>query len=116
MHELSLAQSLLAIVEEEARRHGVDRVATITVRVGRLSHLAPESLRFCFEVLKRDTLAAGADLVIHQIPLCQRCPACGRQFTPPDPLPACPACGHLGLDLVSGQELAVESLGVAEES
>ncbi|MGB3937580.1 MAG: hydrogenase maturation nickel metallochaperone HypA [Burkholderiales bacterium] len=68
MHELSLAQSMVEIVEEAARREGAARVASVRLELGELSHVEPESLAFAFEVAAREGCARGARLDICRTP------------------------------------------------
>ncbi len=68
MHELSLAQSVVDIVEDAARREGAARVASIRLEIGELSHVEPESLAFAFEVAAREGSARGARLEICRTP------------------------------------------------
>lgn len=68
MHELSLAQSVVEIVEDAARREGAARVASVRLELGELSHVEPESLAFAFEVAAREGSARGARLCIDRIP------------------------------------------------
>ena len=44
MHELSIAQSLLALIEDEMTKHGKEKLITVKVRHGRLSSVVPEAL------------------------------------------------------------------------
>jgi hydrogenase nickel incorporation protein HypA/HybF len=67
VHELSLAQSMVEIVEEAARREGAARVASVRLELGELSHVEPESLAFAFEVAAQAGCARGARLDIHRI-------------------------------------------------
>lgn len=68
MHELSLAQSVVEIVEEAARREGAARVASVRLELGELSHVEPESLAFAFEVAAREGSARGARLEFLRVP------------------------------------------------
>ena len=68
MHELSLAQSVVEIVEAAARREGAARVASVRLELGELSHVEPESLAFAFEVAAREGCARGARLEVHRVP------------------------------------------------
>ena len=61
MHELSIALSLLDLVEEEAERRGV-RVAAVHVRLGPLSGVVRDALVSAFE-LAREGLGAIAPVV-----------------------------------------------------
>ncbi|MEC7192467.1 MAG: hydrogenase maturation nickel metallochaperone HypA, partial [SAR324 cluster bacterium] len=46
MHELSITQNLVAIVEEHARGQRVKRV---TLEIGKLSGVMADAIRFCFD-------------------------------------------------------------------
>lgn len=59
MHELGLAEGILAVVLDVAARERVERVR---VSVGELQRVVPDSLRFCFELAAQDTLASRAVL------------------------------------------------------
>jgi hydrogenase nickel incorporation protein HypA/HybF len=60
MHELSIAQNLLAIIQEEMHKHGTPRLISVKVRHGRLSAIVPEALEMAFEALTIDSPLAGA--------------------------------------------------------
>lgn len=64
MHELSIADALLDIVQKRASGEGINRVYEINLRIGEFSGVFPDSLRFAFEVLSRDTITEGAHLNI----------------------------------------------------
>lgn len=114
MHELAIAQSLLAIIEDEMAKHDKKQLISVKVRHGRLSAVVPEALETGFECLTADTALAGTKLVLEEIPVVLRCRACGREFTPEVPAAAfapCPACGEeLGHTVLSGRELYIEYL------
>jgi len=106
MHELSLAASMLGIVEQTARREGFARVASIRLAIGRLSCVMPEALRFCFESVTRGTVAEGARLDIDEIEGVGRCPQCERTTALDEPYGACPECA-VALVVTAGQEMRV---------
>ncbi|MGE4535766.1 MAG: hydrogenase maturation nickel metallochaperone HypA [Desulfovibrio sp.] len=113
MHELSIAQSLLAIIEDEMTKHGKETLLTVKVRHGRLSTIVPEALETAFEVLTIDSRLAGAKLEMEETPVVLRCRACGREFTPEgdSAFAPCPGCGEeLGHTVLSGRELYIEYL------
>ena len=64
MHELSLAEGVLDLIEETARREGFSRVHGVWLEIGRQSAVEPEAMRFCFDAVVRGTLAEGARLEI----------------------------------------------------
>jgi len=64
VHEVSLCESIIRIIEAQAQRDSFDRVVRVTLVVGSLSGASPEALSFCFPLVAKDTIASGADLVI----------------------------------------------------
>ncbi|QLA16470.1 hydrogenase maturation nickel metallochaperone HypA [Desulfolutivibrio sulfoxidireducens] len=118
MHELSLAQNLLAIIQEEMQKHGSPRLISVKVKHGRLSAVVPEALEMAFEALTMETSLAGARLETEEIPLVLACRACGKHFSPESTdyvFAPCPACGEeIGHTVVSGKELYIEYLELDE--
>ena len=57
MHEMALAESVIQIVEETARRNAAAEVRAVWLEIGRLSHVEPEALRFAFEVTRSNSAA-----------------------------------------------------------
>lgn len=114
MHETGIAAEILDIAEREAARLGAAGVASVTVRVGELSGVAPDALVFAFEALCAGTGAAGARLNIERVPVRARCQACGLESMPETELVLwCAGCGAV-LEIVAGQELQVECLEIRE--
>jgi len=111
---MSIAQSIVDIVEEELARHKVQQLKAVNIAVGGLAAVVPEQLSFCFSMLTVDTDLAGATLNIREVPLGYRCLACGNEFTSEEMVFVCPKCGEENLDLVSGKELTIESIEVAD--
>ena len=107
MHELSIAQSLLKIVEDESEKHGVSQVIRVHVRIGALTAIVPEALTFSFEVLSERTVAEGAAIDIEVVPLRGRCQNCDIAFEVESPFFLCPKCGRIASEIVSGKELEI---------
>ncbi|MFZ5812279.1 MAG: hydrogenase maturation nickel metallochaperone HypA [Thermodesulfobacteriota bacterium] len=118
MHELSIAQNLLAIIQEEMHKHGTPRLISVKVKHGRLSAIVPEALEMAFEALTIDSPLAGARLDTEEVPLVLSCRACGKQFSPESTdyvFAPCPQCGEeIGHTVVSGKELYIEYLELDE--
>ena len=77
-------QSMLDIVEQTARVNGAGTVTLVRIEIGALSHVEPEALRFCFDVVTRESLADGARLDIRTTPGEAWCMPCGRPCRSPD--------------------------------
>jgi hydrogenase nickel incorporation protein HypA/HybF len=111
MHELAIAESVLAIVERHAAGR---RVVEVQVRVGHLRQVVPSALEFAFELAGRGTVAEGATLVLEQVAAAGRCRACGERTTFAAFPFVCEACGEWDIELTQGQELQVEALELEE--
>ncbi len=112
MHEVSLIESVVAIVADERKKQAFSRVRTIRLQLGALGHAEPDVLRFCFEAVTKGTIADGARLMIDIIPGEGRCSACRQRVVMVDRFAICPLCGSLSVLMTSGGELRVAELEV----
>jgi hydrogenase nickel incorporation protein HypA/HybF len=115
MHELGIAQSLLEIVEQEARPYEGARVIRVWLRIGKLSTVVPDALRFAFDAVTRGGMAEGAVLEIEEVPLAIRCRACAETSIVEDPFMICPRCGAADVEMISGRELEIRSMEIEED-
>jgi hydrogenase nickel incorporation protein HypA/HybF len=111
MHELSIAAALVEIVDRHAAGR---RVTRVDVRVGHLRQVVPSALELAFELVARDTPAEGAELVLEHVGAAGVCRACGSESELEAFPLVCAACGGWDLDIVRGEELAVDSLELEE--
>ena len=109
MHEMSIAQSLLDIIFQKSRHHQVKLVSSVSLKVGELSAVETESLRFCFQVISEGTIAEGARLDIERVPIRCRCRKCGLEFTVKELSFNCPECEGTAVEMLTGKELNLES-------
>ncbi len=110
MHEMSLAEGMLQVIEDHARREGFSRVTQVRLEIGRLSGVEPESLRFCFDAVTRGSLAEGADLEILLAPGRAWCFACAQAVEIAEDIAACPRCGGVELQVQGGNEMRIKDL------
>jgi len=108
MHEVSLMKNLLGVVAGAAGREGGGPVRTIHLRIGELSGVNEDALRFAFDVLSRGTIAEGGTLECEIIPLAARCRECGAEFHPRDLVFLCPSCGGADIEVITGREMEVD--------
>lgn len=112
MHEMALAEGILQICEDHARRAGAEKVTRVWVEVGALSHVEPEALAFCFGAVVSGTLAEGAELVIERAPGRAWCHGCGKEVTVTSLIDACPDCGGFQLQVTGGEQMRVKEMEV----
>ena len=115
MHELSIAQSIVDIVEQYVPDGREGAVESVHIRVGQLAGVVPESLEFCFSAIVSDTPLSGARLDIERVATKSRCTACDESFLIERPAFRCPSCGGSELKLISGTELQVVEIQLKEE-
>ncbi len=111
MHELGIAESILAAVE---RRADGRRVRRARVQVGALLRAAEPSINDAFALIAEGTVAEGARLDLVTLPVRLTCGACGNLAMSVDPYAVCPGCGSTDVDSEGGDDLVLESIQLAE--
>jgi hydrogenase nickel incorporation protein HypA/HybF len=112
MHEMAVTSNILSIVLAEAEKAGAARVTEITLVIGELSSIIDESVQLYFDILSKDTSAAGAKLEFKRIPATLRCSACRKTFHKKGSHFTCPFCGQAGVLTGDGKEFYIESIEV----
>jgi hydrogenase nickel insertion protein HypA len=69
MHEMSLAEGIIQLLEDQAKAQDFSRVKQVWLSIGELAGVEVEALDFCLEVVSRDTLAAGARFTLCASPV-----------------------------------------------
>jgi hydrogenase nickel incorporation protein HypA/HybF len=112
MHELSIAQAVVAV----ASRHAAGRrVSRVELKVGHLRQVVPSALEFSFELVTSGTALEGAELVIEDVPARGRCRECGAE-TELRAFPfRCARCSGLDLEIEAGEELLVDALELEQD-
>ena len=109
---MSLAESVLQIIEEAATAQKFTRVKTVWLEIGQLSCVEKEAMRFCFGEVMRDSIAAQAKLEIIEIAGQGWCETCACTVPVTALHEACPKCGQHGLKISSGDAMRVKELEV----
>jgi hydrogenase nickel incorporation protein HypA/HybF len=114
MHELSVASAVV----DTALRHAEDRrILVVSLRIGHLRQVVPDSLAFYFEMVTRDTLAEGARLEYEIVPARLRCDGCEQEWElEGTPDFRCPRCAVSQVAVIAGNELEVDSIEVEEDT
>jgi hydrogenase nickel incorporation protein HypA/HybF len=110
MHEVSLCESILDIIREQAQQHGATRVKCVRLTIGEMAGVVEDSMRFAFEVVTKGTLAEGSELLIESVPLTAMCRTCGKTFHIVGYAFSCKHCESPEITVVSGRELQIEDI------
>jgi len=113
VHEVSIMQSTLDLAEQQARASGATTIHSLRLRIGRLSGVVTEALRFAFQALRENTMASGATLEIEEVEPACWCARCGAEFAVNDYIYECPRCHEPSADLRRGREMALVSLEIS---
>ncbi|MBI2400910.1 MAG: hydrogenase maturation nickel metallochaperone HypA [Deltaproteobacteria bacterium] len=110
MHEMSITRSMLEIARREMEVNGIHALRKLKVRIGELTAVEPDTLKFCFDVAIKGTPFQGAVLEIEEVPLGGRCRVCGGEVRITAFDNRCPKCGSTDIERVSGHELDIISM------
>jgi hydrogenase nickel incorporation protein HypA/HybF len=113
MHEFSIMQAALETAGEKARAAGATQIHRLTLRVGALSGVVPDALRFVFDALKGESPAAAAKLEIESVPAAGWCAGCAAEFAVVELDYECPRCHRPSGELRRGQEMELASLEIS---
>lgn len=112
MHEMSICESVVQMLEEQAAVHSYTRVKAVWLEIGPLAGVEPEALTFCFDAVTRGTLAEKARLEIVHTPVAAWCMPCGKSVGIANRFDSCPDCGSHQLQITGGNELRIKSMEV----
>ena len=124
MHEVSVVTTLVDATIKELQKYDLKKVNSVTVRIGDLTNLGEEQLKFAYEIVTRGTILDGSELIVEHEPIELQCRSCdysgpAKVISDPDfdthtiPILACPKCGG-AVNVTSGQSCVVECMDIEE--
>lgn len=113
MHELSIAQEILDIVKNQLPPE-TKKLKTIRMKVGKLSGILVESLKFCFEAIVTETEFSSVTLDIQEVPIKIKCNECEAESNLSDPIFICPECESFNVRILSGKELEITEIEIED--
>lgn len=121
MHEFSVSKEIASEVKRVAEEEDAVSVKKINLGIGRLSHLNPQQLEFCFESIADDEeLLRDASIDIEEKDVEIEC-GCGYEGTVSDGIKKlsslakhlnCPDCGNLNPSIEKGRGIFIESIKI----
>ncbi len=110
MHELSLLENVKDILQNHAIAEDFTHVEKITLEIGKLSCVEPEALRFAFDVVMKDSIAANAELVLSEREGLGVCLQCNKQTPLANLYDPCQLCNHPFVKVTQGHEMKIKDL------
>ncbi len=112
MHEMSLCESLIRLIEDQAEKDHFSRVKTVWLEIGELAAIEADALTFCFDVAGKGTIVENTKLIIDTVPGLAWCLNCEQQVAISDRLTPCPLCHSYHLEFQQGDEMKIKELEV----
>ena len=113
MHEMSIAQSIVEMLEERAQEHHARHVKNVRLCIGEANGVVFDSLTYCFSMLASlNPSLTGAELIIDTKPHRAYCRTCEQEFAVRDFVALCPHCQRWSTDIVSGTEFQVVEMEI----
>ncbi len=109
MHEMMVAESLLATISAEAAKQNAKPV-NARISCGMLNAINDEVLCFAFEAITRGTPCEGMKLEIEHKPMQGRCKNCNQNFDVEFRCTKCPKCGSEDFDLLPDAPLLLKQI------
>ena len=111
MHEFSLCEAIAGVVKPYADGRHVD---VVRVRIGALRQVVPESLSFCWTLLRDYEDMPDAELELEFVTAEVRCRSCRNESSITSQWSLlCPRCGSADVEVLRGDEFLVTSLDVS---
>ncbi len=112
MHELTLCESTLQIIETQARQHKVNKVTALWLEIGALSCIEEDAFRFSFDLVCRGTVADGCKLHIIHKPATAWCWDCSKSVEVHKHAESCPFCHGYNLRVDDGDNVKIKEIEV----
>ena len=120
MHEYAMASELASRVLDEAERRQAIRVMRVLIRIGELTMLESEQLRFNYDlVTEGNEIMEGSQLDIEKIPAKVQCEQCGylgpiqkledKLYHTLLPTLTCPTCGNR-VSILEGRDFIIQAI------
>ncbi len=115
MHEMGVAQQLVQIALDSIPEDMDNpKVEIVNLKIGKLASVVEHSLTFCFEIITKDTPMEDAKLVIDVVPVTVHCKSCDNNWEVTGPVFKCPFCEDGEVEMITGREIEITSLELAD--
>jgi len=124
MHEVSIVSNLVKSIISELENHNFSKVNSVTVVIGDMTNLGKDQMEFAYEVVTRDTILEGSEIIVMNEPIEVECVECkyvglvktikfDEDYGHSVPILACPECNSK-VTIIKGESCRIESIDVEE--
>jgi hydrogenase nickel incorporation protein HypA/HybF len=110
MHEVSIIENVIKIVTDKAIENKFTKVNKVSLKIGELSGVMPQSLNFAFKSCIIGSLLEGSTLEIEKVNAIAECNDCKQEFPIDHFNKLCPICDKFCSNIISGYELYVNTI------
>lgn len=110
MHEVSIAENVIQIVERVAQEHQLGRIEKVVLEIGQFSGVEADLLRYAFEIIRKGTLIEKAEIEILSPPLLLYCQDCETEYLGELDDLRCPVCLGENFETLQGREMLIKSI------
>jgi hydrogenase nickel incorporation protein HypA/HybF len=116
MHEITLCQRALELIEQQAVAHGAKRITGVWLKIGAFSCVETSALSFCFDLVCRGTIAEGCKLHLEEQEAECWCESCQQYVTLlTQRVRRCPQCNSDTLQIVADDGLQIRRIEIDQE-
>ncbi len=116
MHEITLCQRALELIEQQAAKHGAKRVTGVWLKIGACSCVETSSLAWCCDLVCRGSVADGWRLHLEEHEAECWCVTCHQSVTLlTQRVRRCPQCQGARLQIVADDGLQIRRLEIDPE-
>jgi hydrogenase nickel incorporation protein HypA/HybF len=115
MHELSVSESILSLVLENANKAKANKVTGINLVIGQLSSIVDDSIQFYWDTISEGTICQGAKLNFNRIQAILKCQDCEKEYSIDKGLTSCPNCGSYRSTIIHGEEFYLDSIEIEKD-
>ena len=104
---------------KEAEKHNAKKITAVEVKIGELSFLNPEQIRFAFDILTEGTIMEKSTIKIEMVKATVECSSCnyhgpvktltGHTYHLVLPSLQCPKCGKT-VKITKGRDLIIDKV------
>ena len=110
MHEFSVVQSLMGLIEQNAMQNNAKSVSKVIIKIGKMSGIEPHLLKMAFDTFKEKTICENAKLEMVIQDIIAKCEDCQNEFIVEDNRFKCPKCQSFNLKIIDGEDMYLMSL------
>jgi len=114
MHELSIAQNIVEIIQQRIPELEWKQVTAVRVKIGTVAGIVPDSLKFSFQAITAESALCNAQLITEHIPFRVHCCSCNTTSVNEDGFAMCGKCESTDIKVLSGTEMHVVEIELEE--